>query len=102
MSILCRGEQGACEENEAIGVLVMSPYGMVDEVLWIATDFGHRTCAIHHETVSTLHGQVELQPPDGIHGERFIEQTNEGTDRARRIVVLGLRQEQRTSAFEVA
>src|ERR1044072_1658314 len=46
--------------------------------------------------------QRHVTLPHVVDGEVFVEETNEGTDRARGVVVFRLAQEQRAAPFEIA
>ena len=72
------------------------------EVERIAADHRHRTDARHLEAIRAVDAHGDVAAADVVDAEAFVEEANERTDRARRVVVLGLAEKQRAAALEIA
>ena len=71
------------------------------EVFGIAADLADRRIALKHKAVVSGDRHVEIHLADVVERKALIEQTQQRPYRARCIVVLGLREQQRRTAFEV-
>ena len=67
-----------------------------------ARNLAHRGMPFEHEAILALHQQRNLGPLDGIERKVPVEQPHERPQRARRIIVLGLAQQQRRATLDVA
>ena len=107
VAVLRGCEHGAQVEHQAIGILVGAPvgfaHGLFDQIQRIAADLRQLAGAAHLEaSVRAAHLQRQLAPAHIVDAEMLVEQTNEGANGRRGVVVLGLAQQQRATALEVA
>ena len=100
--VLGRREHRAEEQHEAVGVLMVRPDRVTDEIERIAADEPHRARAVQHEAVRPLDAHRELGLAHVVDREVAIEQADERPDRAGGVVVLGLAEQERAAALEVA
>ncbi|PAV71423.1 hypothetical protein WR25_10000 [Diploscapter pachys] len=72
------------------------------QVFGIAADLAHRAAAIQRIAVGAFDPQRDLGVADVVHRELVVEQAHERAERAGRVIVLRLAQQQRRSPFEIA
>ena len=101
VAILRRGEQRPQEQHEAVGI-VMLAQRLSLQVFGIAADLAHRAAAIQRIAVGALDPQRDFGSADVVHRELVVEQAHERAERAGRVIVLRLAQQQRGSPFEIA
>src|SRR3982751_2494271 len=81
---------------------MMGSHGVVDQLERIAADLRHRALRIEREPIRTFDAERHVALADIVEAKMLIEQPNEGSNRARRVVVLRFAEKQRASSFEVA
>src|SRR5438067_4557639 len=74
---------------------------LCDEVGRIAADLRNRREALEAKTVGALDRQRHVHAADVVEREGCIEQPQERADRATRVVVLALAEQQRRTALDV-
>ena len=84
------------------GILVMRADRRCDELFRRAADLGHRACAFEHEAVLALDLQPDHRRFHVVEREALVEKADEGAERGGRVVVLGLAEQQRGAALDVA
>ena len=97
-----RRKHGAKEQRKAIGILVIRADGLANQFSWIAADHRHRALAFQFESILAQHIQTHDCAAHVVQREVLIEQANERTHRAGRVVVLGFAEQQRATPFDVA
>src|SRR3954471_9968970 len=90
------------EQHHTVGILMMGSHGVLDQLERTAADLRHRALRIERKPVSTFDAERHVAFTDVIEAKVLVEQPNEGSDRARGVVVLGLAEKQRAPSFEVA
>ncbi|MNP47717.1 hypothetical protein D3C76_1417850 [compost metagenome] len=89
VAILLGREQGAEEQHQAVGVLMVLVEGLLHQVLRVAADLAHGAAAGEDETVFAHHLQVHLGGAHVVQAEAFVEQAQQRAKRGGGIVVLG-------------
>ena len=97
-----RREHRAEEQHESVRILVGGADRLRHEVERIAADHRQRARAVEHEALRPVDAHREIAAANVVDPEPVVEEADERTDRARRVVVLGLAEEQRAAALEVA
>ncbi len=81
----------------------MAAHNLAYQVERIAADLAHETGALETEiVVGAFDHQAHFGGAYGVEREVVVEQTDEGADRAGTVVVLGLAEQQRAAALDVA
>src|SRR5690606_31000870 len=100
LAVLDRGEQGAGEQCEAVRVLVVGG-DVAHQVEQVAADLLQAVAALQDEAVGSGDPQVDLRGPQVVEAIVLIEQPDEGPERARSVVVLGLAEQEGAASLEV-
>src|SRR4029077_17086619 len=85
-----RCEHRAQKQDEPVRILMVGTDGVGDEIDRIAADHSHRARAFERESLEPVHEDRKLAAAHVVDAEALVEQANEGTDGAGRVVVLGL------------
>jgi hypothetical protein len=102
IAVLHRREHGAEEQHRAIGILVMPADHLIDQLLRIAADLADIARAFEHEAVGARDVERDARAAHVVEREGAVEQADEGSDRRRGVVVLGLGEEERGAPLDVA
>ena len=73
-----------------------------DEIGGVAADLGHARTAVKHIAVRAFDGERQFHAADGIEREPIVEEPDERPERAACIIVLGLAEQQRRAALDIA
>src|SRR4051812_32561765 len=102
IAVLDGREHGAEKQHRTIRVAMVRPDHLCDEVLWVAADLGDGRRTLQAEAVRSLDNQRDRGAANVVERECVVEKAQQWTDRAGGVVVLGLAQQQRRTALEVA
>ena len=90
------------QKNKSIWIGVVRANGLRDEIARVATDLGHRRAAIEPEAILTLDHERDRRLPHVVERECRVEEAQEGSDCATRILVLRLAKQKRRAPLEIA
>jgi len=77
------------------------PDHLRDKIGRIAADLGDRRASFKLEAVFPFDGNADMHLPDIVERKCRVEQTEQRADRAARVLILGLAQQQRRTPFDI-
>ena len=102
IAVLGRRKQGAEKEHRPIGVLMIRADHLGDEITRVPADPIHVGRVVEAKAVRPDDAEADSRLAHRIEREGRIEEAQKWPDSAARIVVFGLGQQQRRTAFDVA
>ena len=90
------------QKDEPVRIGVARADRLRGEIARIAADLGHRRAAFEPESVLALDDERDRRLPHVVERECRVEEAQEGADRATRVLVLRLAEQERRAPLEIA